>query len=215
MTGLDAVLLVALAAAVVADWSAVATSRRGVELVAKPASTAILVALAATSGAPGGVARAALVIGAVFGLAGDVALLGNGERAFIVGLGSFAAGHVAYVVAALAVGVSAPNVALAAPFLVVLLGYRFATETVPGARRHGGVPLAVAVAGYAVVISAMVASAYGTRSWVAAAGASLFAVSDWLLGRDRFAGPVANARIAVHVTYFAGQLLLIAGLAHA
>ncbi len=64
-------------------------------------------------------------------------------------------------------------------------------------------------------ISATVVTAYGTRSWVAALGASLFAVSDWILGHERFVAPIRHGRVAVHVTYFVGQVLLVLGLAHA
>jgi uncharacterized membrane protein YhhN len=213
--GAPAWVLAALAVVAVVDWWAVATGRRSIEVVAKPATAAVLVILAATAGDVDGGVRAALVVAAVFGLAGDVALLGGGEAAFLSGLGSFAAGHLAYSVAAVAGGVSWVRALAAVPFLAVLLGWRFAGETVPGARRAGGAVLAGAVVGYAAVISAMVLTATGSGSWLAAAGAALFAVSDWVLGLDRFARPWRHARIANIVTYHVGQTLLILGLATA
>jgi len=73
--------------------------------------------------------------------------------------------------------------------------------------------LAGAVLVYAAVISAMVLSAAGTRSVLATLGAMAFAVSDWLLGFDRFVRPIRNGRVAVMVTYHTGQALLILGLA--
>ncbi len=39
-----------------------------------------------------------------------------------------------------------------------------------------------------------------------------FAVSDWVLGFDRFVRPLHQGRLAVMVTYHLGQLLLILGL---
>ena len=75
-------------------------------------------------------------LAALFGLAGDIALLDDSDDAFIAGLASFAVGHLAYVGAALTVGVGWAAL-WAVPFLVVLLGWRFVPETVPGARRVG------------------------------------------------------------------------------
>lgn len=215
MSGLDAVLLLVFVVAAGADWWAVATSTRRIEVVAKPATTLTLVALAATTGSPDTATRVLLVVAAVFGLLGDVFLLDDREQSFMAGLGSFAVGHMAYVGAALAVGVSWPEWLIAVPFLVVLLGWRFSTQTLPGARRHGGTVLAGAVVFYAVVISAMVLTATGTGVVLATCGAMLFAVSDWVLGFNRFVRPIRRGDLIVHVTYFCGQLALIAGLAHA
>ena len=98
-----------LSAAVLAgvDWYAVGEVTASVELAAKPATMAALVGLAAVAGDAPGDVRIWLVVGAVFGLVGDVALLGDGENAFMVGLGAFAIGHLAYVVSALQVGFDA------------------------------------------------------------------------------------------------------------
>ena len=205
-------LLVPLAAAAATDWWAVATGNRRVEVVAKPAVAVLLVVLAATAGEVDGGVRVALVVAATCGLLGDVALLGRGETAFLAGLASFAVGHLAYAVAAVAGGISWLRVLVALPFMAALLGYRFVTETVPGARRAGGPVLAGAVTLYAVVISVMVLTATGSGSWVAAVGAALFAISDWVLGHDRFARHSRHARIVVIVTYHVGQALLILGL---
>ena len=100
-------------------------------------------------------------------------------------------------------------------FLVALLGFRFASRTVPGAGRVGGPVLAGAVVFYACVIAAMVITAWATTAWVAAAGAMLFAVSDWVLGHQRFVGPLPGGRLTVMVPYHVGQALLIVGLATA
>jgi len=43
----------------------------------------------------------------------------------------------------------------------------------------------------------------------------LFAVSDWLLGYQRFVRPLPAGRLAVIVPYHVGQALLILGLATA
>ena len=208
------VVLIAVAALfAVIDWWAVWKREPTVERIAKPAAMAMLVGVAAVAGDASGDIRMWLVVGALFGLVGDVALLGEGETAFMAGLGAFALGHLAYVVAALLVGFdvvwSVPGVI----FMMALLGYRFAAHTVPGARREGGPVLAGAVVFYAVVISAMVVTSWATAVWLAAAGAMLFAISDWVLGYQRFVRPLPGRGLSVIVPYHLGQALLIIGLA--
>jgi uncharacterized membrane protein YhhN len=139
-------------------------------------------------------------------------LLRDDDTSFLAGLGSFALGHGAYVVTALLVGVTWPRLAWAFPFLAVVLGVQTVTQMLAGARRHGGTAMMVAVAIYSAIISAMVITATGTSSWVAAAGAMLFAISDSIIGYNRFVKPVDRADLPIMVTYHAGQVLLILGL---
>lgn len=207
-------VFLALAAVVaVVDWWAVERDRRSVELVAKPLTMTLLVATAATLGDPAGDVRLWLVVGAVFGVVGDTALLGDGEVAFMAGLGAFAVGHLAYAVAAISFGFSWAWAVPGLVFVAGLLGYRFATRTLPGAVAHGGRVLGGAVVFYAVVISAMVVTSWATGLIVAAVGGMLFAVSDWVLGHRRFVGPLPGGRLAIMVPYHVGQALLIVGLA--
>lgn len=210
---LAVVLLVAATAAALVDWWAVGTGRLAVERVAKPLTMSLLVGVAATWGDAPGDVRAWLVVGAVLGVVGDVALLDAGERAFLVGLSAFALGHLAYAVAAVLLGVEAAWMVPGVVAMVVLLGYRFLTRTVAGARRAGGNVLAGAVLVYAGVISVMALTAWGTGVVLAGIGATLFAVSDWVLGHRRFAGPLPGGRLAVMVPYHVGQALLVLGLA--
>jgi uncharacterized membrane protein YhhN len=208
-------LLVSAVPLALVDWWAVASDRRLVERWAKPATMAALVGAAAVVGSLDGAARVLLVVGAVFGLLGDVALLDHGSRAFLAGLSAFAIGHLAYVVAALLVGFDLVWAVPGAAAMVVLLSFRFATRTVPGAHAAGGRVLAGAVLAYGAVIAAMVVTAWATASLVAGLGALLFACSDWVLGHRRFAGPLPGGRLAVMVPYHLGQTLLIVGLATA
>ena len=210
-----AAFLIAAGVAALVDWWAVARGRRMVELWAKPLTMALLVGVAATAGDPDGGVRAWLVAGAVLGLVGDVALLGDGEAAFMVGLAAFAFGHLAYAIAAVLVGFDAAWALVGAAFMAVVLGFRFATRTVPGARRRGGPALAGAVVFYACVITAMVITAWGTTAVIAGLGAMAFAASDWVLGHERFVGPIPGGRLSVIVPYHVGQALLIVGLATA
>jgi uncharacterized membrane protein YhhN len=209
------VLLIAAAATALVDWWAVAAGRRSVEYVAKPLTMALLVGVAATAGDPGRDVRGWLVVGATLGLVGDVALMADREGAFMLGLGAFALGHLAYAVAALSVGFEPAWALVGTAFMIVLLSFRFATRTVPGARRLGGPVLAGAVLFYACVITAMVVTAWGSAVVMAGVGAMAFAASDWVLGHERFVGPLPGGRMSVMVPYHVGQTLLIVGLATA
>lgn len=213
MNGLAIGALIGAGVLAATNWWALVTHRPQVERLAKPGATALLVVVAATAGSPEPVVRVALVVAVLFGLLGDIALLGDSETRFMAGLGAFAVGHAAYVVAALGVGWSWPHALIAVPFMAVLLGWRFLPETAPGARRAGGSVLYVAVLGYAVIISAMVLTAAGSRSALATVGAMAFAASDWTLGYDRFVRPVRHRDLLVMVPYHVGQALLVVGLA--
>ncbi len=206
-----------LCAAVVAlvDWWAVAAGRRRVEMILKPLTMSLLVAVAATAGDPSDDVRVWLVVGALLGLVGDMALLGGGEAAFMTGLAAFALGHLAYAVAAMSIGFDAGWAAVVVVFMAALLAFRFVSRIVPGARRAGGAVLAGAVLFYACVITLMVVSAWGTGAWLAGVGAMCFAASDWVLGHQRFVGPLPGGRLSVMVPYHVGQAMLIVGLATA
>jgi uncharacterized membrane protein YhhN len=175
----------------------------------------LLTGVAATAGDADGAVRGWLVAGALLGVVGDVALLGDGATAFMVGLGAFAFGHVAYSIAALLIGFEPAWALVGAAFVVVLLAFRFPTRIVPGAARRGGPVLAGLVVFYAAVIAAMVVTAWGTTAVLAGLGAVAFAISDWVLGHERFAGPLPGGRMSVIVPYHVGQAMLILGLATA
>jgi uncharacterized membrane protein YhhN len=209
---LTVALVVGFAAFAVADWMAIWQGAKARRRMTKPAATIALVGIASVAGQMAGDARVTLVVAVLLCLAGDVALLGDSQQRFLAGLSAFALAHVAYVATALLVGVSWPRLAVAFPVLAVLLGFQAVTRMLDGARRHGGQPMLVAVAAYSLIISAMVVTATGTPSWLAFAGASLFAVSDSLIAYNRFVRPVCRADLPIMITYHAGQLLLIAGL---
>jgi uncharacterized membrane protein YhhN len=193
------------------DWWAVGTGRRNAEVIFKPLAMVMLVGVAAVAGPDGAGARALVVVAAVFGVLGDAALLGSGTKWFIRGLLAFAIGHSFYVAAALVVGVGA-TAWWGAAFVAGLFAWRFVPLVVPAARASGGGAMMGAVLFYATVIAAMVITAAGTGRWLAAAGAGLFAISDWVLGQRQFVGPDTFHRLAVMVPYHVGQTMLILGL---
>jgi uncharacterized membrane protein YhhN len=72
--------------------------------------------------------------------------------------------------------------------------------------------LLVPVIAYAVVISAMVVSAFGTAAPWAVIGAGLFYVSDATLAWNRFLERLRWGPLVVMVTYHLGQFGLVAWL---
>ncbi len=201
-------------AAVVAiiDWWAVARERLTIERWAKPTTMALLVVVAATYSEVSSDIRSWLVIGAVFGLIGDIALLNDGETAFMVGLGAFLIGHLAYVAAAIETGWSTRWALGGLVATAAIMGLVFIPRILPGAYRDGGRVLATAVVTYVAVIGAMVVTVSATAIGVAALGAILFALSDAVLGYQRFVGPLWGSRLSVMIPYHLGQALLIVGL---
>lgn len=203
-------------AAALVDWFAVATERRALEYVAKPLTTAGLVALACTLDPVHADMRVAFVVALVLSLAGDVLLMLPGEKWFVPGLGTFLLAHLAYVVgfaigpgtgAELAVG-ALITLVVAVPLGVRLL--RAVRRTTPA--------LVGPVAAYVTVIAVMVACATGWGNAWAIVGAWLFFASDALIGETRFVragrADARWGRLAVIVTYHLGQAGLVLSLVH-
>jgi uncharacterized membrane protein YhhN len=205
-----ACLLIVFAVYALGDWWAVETENERLEYLCKPTALAALTwAALALEPADDGV-RAALAVGLVLSLAGDVFLMLPRDL-FVAGLASFFAAHVAYVVAFVIDG-QEPALLLAG-LVVVAVGMAVVGRRLVGAVKAGPTPqLAGPVVAYVTVISAMVATAIGSGNPVAIAGALSFYASDALLGWNRFARPFPHARLAVMVTYHVGQGLLVLSL---
>lgn len=221
-------LVLALAAVVaVIDWWAVAVDARKVEYVAKPLVLLLLIGVAVALEPSDSTQREWFVAALVASLVGDVALMlpsGNGDTAgtvsavssppttFIVGLLAFLIGHLGYIGGFL-LGGELGGVGFAIGAAVVLV----ATATIgrrilASAAAAGDRAVTIAVATYLAVIGAMVVVAYGTLETFAIAGATLFFISDALIGWTRFVAPLRNGRVAIMVTYHLGQTLLVLSL---
>jgi uncharacterized membrane protein YhhN len=166
-------------------------------------------ALALVEGAAASAYGRVLLMGLALCWLGDLLLIPEGKGpTFLGGLGSFLLGHVAYGVAFVVAGVSAPRVAAAGvPVLLVglvILRWLWA---------HGlPVTMRGPVVAYVVAISAMVALAWGAAgvdaSPVVPAGAVAFMASDVFVARERFvtASPW-NTGLGLPL-YFLAQALL-------
>jgi uncharacterized membrane protein YhhN len=136
------------------------------------------------------------------GWAGDVALLGRSQASFTAGLGSFLAGHVAWVSALRQRGTGALRPATAAPYLVAWAGLNAYLWPRTGRDR---VPVLL----YSAALAATALAARDTGDAKAATGGALFMLSDTLLALERFAGVHLPAHEGlVMTTYTAAQALL-------
>ncbi len=213
-TGTDqdqvAVLLGAAAALAAGDWWSRLRHRQVVEYVCKPATLALLLAVALTLDPDSSAMRSWFVAGLACSLAGDILLMLPRDR-FAAGLGAFLLGHVAYIAGFWASGwIRGPRLAIG--LLVILVAIvPLGVRIVRGARRTQPV-LAPPVAAYIAVISVMVVSAVGSGRALAIIGAALFAGSDSLIGWTRFVAPVRGAPVAIMITYHVGQALLVLSL---
>lgn len=200
------VLLAATVVAAVADWAAVARGNRAVEQLAKPAVLVLLLALAWLLHADEVPQGRWLLLGLVVSLLGDVLLLSDSDLRFGLGLLGFLLAYLAALVrmphgSPQWFGVAAVVVALVLALWLVL---------VPLLRRDlvaGAPPTA-----YAMVLGVFAAGAWYTGHLLVGIGASLFLVSDALVGWTRFVRHLRHGQVLVMVTYHLAQLLIVIGV---
>lgn len=135
---------------------------------------------------------------------GDIALLGKGDAAFTAGLGSFLAGHVAWVAALRpkSTGVLAKNPVVAVPYLAAWAGLNTYLWPKTGKNR---IPVLI----YSAALLATALAALDTGDKAVATGGALFLLSDALLALEKF----GDVHLPVHEgvvmsTYTTGQALL-------
>ncbi|HQV82924.1 MAG TPA: lysoplasmalogenase family protein, partial [Ornithinibacter sp.] len=134
--GLAALLTAAIMAT---NLWAVVRDRRDVERVTKPAAMIALLAVAALAGASDTASGRWLLAALVFGLIGDVMLLGASSKRFVAGLTAFLVGHLFFVASFVTAGMERPGwgwfgLAVLSASLAVGRGI------LPGARAAGGAP---------------------------------------------------------------------------
>lgn len=203
-------LLGALAVAALADWVCVHRGFREGERLATPAFTVLLLALAWLLGADLVGYGRWLLIGLVASLVADLFLLGDTEERFRAGLGSFLAVHLAYLAMVLTLPSHGSPLWVAVVLVALTVGaasYRLIlplVREVPGE----GIP----VLGYALALALFAMAAWWHGRLVLALGATLFLVSDLVLGVGRLLRPVPHGRVVVMVTYHLAQLLIVLGV---
>jgi len=191
--------LVALAAA--GDWIGVAVRATWSRWITKPGVMVALIAVVLVGGDHLSTStRAWLVVAFALCLAGDVFLL-LPEGVFLFGLGSFLLGHVAFIVVFLLVGTTswwAFAAVAGAAALRATAGGQILAATSDRLRRP--------VLAYLLVISLMAIAAWATGEPWLMLGATLFVVSDTILGWNRFVDPRRWMDLAVIVTYHLAQI---------
>ncbi|MFF9342252.1 lysoplasmalogenase [Streptomyces sp. NPDC014773] len=190
-------LLGAFVLAAVADLGSLLAGADTGHLVAKPLLMPLLAAHAATRGAP-----KLLIAALLLGWGGDVFLLFDADWAFLVGMGSFALGHVCYLTL---FGRRRTSPALGALYALALTG------TVVALWSDLPADLRIPVAGYSLLLTAMAyrASSLGV---LAGTGGALFLLSDTLIATGIADWPQLPAPdFWVMLTYIAAQYLLTTG----
>jgi uncharacterized membrane protein YhhN len=202
-------LFVVAAGFAIGDWISRARDDRRLEVVCKPATLVALAAAAITLDPGSGTMRTWFVFALVLSLLGDVLLMLPSDR-FVAGLGAFLLAHLAYVGGFVDNGLDLTRVVVGAIAVAVVVG-PIGVRIVRGARVQDRA-LAVPVALYIAVISAMIVCAAGSGRAVAIAGAALFAFSDSVIGWTRFVASMRHASVVIMVTYHLGQALLVLAL---
>ncbi|MEV7728101.1 lysoplasmalogenase [Streptomyces sp. NPDC087917] len=191
-------LLAAFGVAAALDLGALLAGWHLGHVIAKPLLMPLLVGYVLTRGAP-----RALVAALLFGWGGDLALLFDADLAFLLGMGSFAAGHVCYLVL---FGRGRTGPALGGAYALALVG------TV--ALLWGDLPaeLRIPVAGYSLLLTAM-AYRSGALGRTAGIGGALFLLSDTLIATGVAAWPQPpRPDFWIMATYLAAQYLLATGV---
>jgi uncharacterized membrane protein YhhN len=201
-----AIALAVVGVVAAANWWSRWRNDDRLEMWTKPLATILVVVLALVAGGATGpvvITVAALILC----LAGDVALLPRIDR-FVVGLGAFLLGHLAFIAALGAIGLDAPGLAAIAFVAVAATAFVVGRRIVTAARvSEPG--LVGPVIAYLTIISAMVVVAWGTGIAIAMLGATAFIVSDSVLGWRRFVGEQRWMAVVVMATYH----LALVGLA--
>ncbi|MFE3902974.1 lysoplasmalogenase [Streptomyces sp. NPDC059153] len=190
-------LLIAFLVASAVDLFGVLADVGAAHLVAKPLLMPLLAGYAAARRGPG-----LLIAALLFGWGGDTLLLPDADTAFLIGMGSFAAGHVCYLWlfgrARSSLPVGFVYAAVLATFVALLWSGLPADMRIP-------------MTGYSLLLTAMAYRA-GTLGRYAAAGGALFLLSDALIATGIADWPQLPAPdFWVMLTYIAAQFLLTVG----
>lgn len=180
------------------DWWSRLRHLTRVETVTKPLTTLLVIAIAATSGAPADRLVPAVVALALC-LVGDIALMNVVDK-FVVGLAAFLLGHLAFIVVFVNTGLDSTTLAGIALVLSALLATGPGQAIVRGATVHDAA-LRRPVLAYLAIISLMTVFAWGTSNTWIVVGATLFVISDTVLGWRQFVRERAWMPVTVMITY--------------
>lgn len=191
-------LLFAFLVATAVDLAGLLAGVWTVHAAAKPLLMPLLVGYVAARGGP-----RLLVAALLFGWGGDLALLFDAEPAFMLGMGSFAIGHICYLLLFRGAAMKRPlgaGYALALVAVIALLWPDLPAD------------LRIPVAGYSLLLTVMAFRSSGLGR-CAGIGGALFLLSDSLIATGVAEWPQLPAPdFWVMATYAAAQLLLALGM---
>jgi uncharacterized membrane protein YhhN len=202
--------LAAAAVVCAVNWWSRAASNVVVERITKPLATVLFLVASLTLDPVDDRMRVLFVIAFVWCLVGDVLLM-LGDTFFLAGLVAFLAAHVLFTIGFFVPGGDRLRVVWLG-IAVVVIGGLTVGQRIAVAAVQRDTTLGAAVVVYLFVISVMVlaASVHGQRWGIA--GAISFAVSDAILGWDRFVGKLRLAPVLVMVTYHLALFGLVLAL---
>jgi uncharacterized membrane protein YhhN len=191
-------LLIAFLVLVAVDLLGLLTGIGTARLIAKPLLMPLLAAYAAARRGP-----PLLVAALLLGWGGDVLLMPGSDTAFLIGMGSFAAGHLCYLrLFGRARGSVRAGIAYAAVLVTFIALIRPALPA----------DLRIPLIGYSLLLTAMAWRA-GTLGRYAASGGALFLLSDALIATGLAHWPQLPAPdFWIMLTYSAAQFLLTIGI---
>lgn len=160
-------------------------------------------------------------VGILFALAGDVLLIFHSDRMFLFGLAVFLMAQVSYISGFKEQLLHPTAWSFILIFMIFINGVRLLRRIVAAMRAKGQNALIRPVIVYGLVISLTLFAAMSTifdpawstrAAFLVSAGVFLFYISDLILAWNKFVSPIANGRILNVLTYYLGQIGLIAGV---
>jgi len=195
-------LWVGLLLLLLAEWR----SLTFLKWLGKSAASAAFVWLALDAGATQSLYGQGILVGLGLSMLGDLLLIPKAKMSFLLGLGAFLLGHVAY---AISFAFTGANSGVALLCLLGLLPVRLMVLAWLMPKVESSMQLPVQA--YAAVITLMLGFALASVSshgFLAAAGAAFFYISDLAVARDRFVAPGLINRLFGLPAYYLGQALL-------
>lgn len=204
-----AVALVCTFVAALANWYTRVHPNVRMETLSKPLTTILVIWVAIAADGPR-TPTVLAVVGLVFCLVGDIALLDVVDQ-FVVGLGAFLVGHAVFIVMFVTLHLGRPVWGLPAAVVLAVHAALIGRRILAGATVQDR-SLQIPVTAYLFVISSMTVIAVMTGRWWAIAGAIAFVISDTVLGWRAFVREQAWMALTVMVTYHAALVGLALSL---
>ena len=160
-------------------------------------------------------------LGLVMSLVGDVVLAHPADRMFLLGLIAFLFTHIFYIIGFKEELLHFSGWSFVLLFFIAINGFRLLRRIIGAMRAQNQNALVNPVIIYGLIISLMLFAALSTifdLAWKTSAaffvsvGAFSFYLSDLILAWNKFVTPVRNGRILNIVSYYLGQIGLIAGV---